>query len=494
MRAVLVGSWLIYAFIFVVSSGFPADQASATGAPREHTRYTHADYFAHYEGTATCLQCHEEAAQSFFASQHYQWRGETPALVNTKGTKLGKINTVNDFCTSPAASWIGNVKNSRGEVVAQGCSKCHAGLGLLPAEEPSREQLENIDCLICHAAGYRRDLYQDVAGGWAWKPILWKNQEGLDSVAKRIMLPDRSMCLRCHAGAGGGPNYKRGDIEYALADCDREFDVHMGKNGADLQCVTCHASGNHRVRGRGADLAATDAPGDHLSCADAACHGEAPHAAPALNKHVTRVSCTTCHIPSFAKSDPTDMARDWSRPVRNEQADKYSATIVLEMDVRPVYAWFNGKTRAQLMGEPVSRQADGTVEIMMPQGGRRDRDARIHPFKLHRGVLPVLADKQWLVPIAVDEFFADGDIDNAVRKGAVAAYATALPTANSRKAPGAELAYEWVPIVRYMGLNHEVAPRERALQCLDCHSPSGRLDWQALGYKRDPLDEAFRGR
>jgi len=34
-----------------------------------------------------------------------------------------------------------------------------------------------------------------------------------------------------------------------------------------------------------------------------------------------------------------------------------------------------------------------------------------------------------------------------------------------------------------------VQPAARALQCLDCHGPDGRMDWRALGYSGDPLTE-----
>lgn len=434
---------------------------------------THQDHFEHYEGTATCLACHQQEAESFFHSQHYQWLGETPDLVNGEGRRFGKLNTMNDFCTSPGANWIGNVTNSDGTVLAQGCSKCHAGLGKRPEPTLSREQLENIDCLICHASGYRRDLYLDEAGDPVWKPILWRNQPGLDSVSKRISLPKREMCLRCHAGAGGGQNYKRGDLEYALAACDRDDDVHMGSDGQDMACTECHTGADHRVRGRGADLSGTDVPGPRLACAG--CHDEAPHAEPVLDAHVRRVACETCHIPTFARTDATDMVRDWSTPRRHEEANKYSATITLEKDVVPAYAWWNGKSRLQPLGEPVRVEKDGTVGIMLPQGSRRDRGARIYPFKLHRGRLPVLSDERWLVPIAVEEFFADGDIDKAVREG-------------GRDAYGREDAdYEWIDVKRYMGIYHGVRPVEHALQCLDCHGEESRLDWAALGYGGDPV-------
>lgn len=447
-----------------------ASAAAQTGEPA----FSHKDAFAHYEGTQTCLQCHQDAAEAFFHSQHYQWRAETPALVNAEGRKLGKLNTINDFCTNPQMSWIGVVKNSRGDVISEGCSKCHAGFGRLPTEEMSQEQLENIDCLICHASGYRRGLYESSASGWEWKPILWQNQEGLDSVSKRIGPPTRVTCLRCHAGAGGGPNFKRGDIEYALADCDSSFDVHMAKSGHDMQCVDCHRGEGHRVRGRGADLSGTDMPGASLSCAEVGCHGEAPHRNAIINKHARRVDCATCHVTVFAKADATDMARDWSRPVYREDADKYSATITMQQDVPPVYAWYNGHTSTQLLGEPVERMADGRVGIMLPQGDRSDPTARIAPFKFHTGRLPLLTDRQWLIPIAVEEFFADGKIDEAVRAAAKHVYGID------------DAAFEWIDTVRYMGIYHEVQPKAQALKCADCHGPGGRLDWKALGYPGDP--------
>jgi len=83
------------------------------------------------------------------------------------------------------------------------------------------------------------------------------------------------------------------------------------------------------------------------------------------------------------------------------------------------------------------------------------------------------------VPLKVEEFFADGDLDKAVREGAEAAYGI----------HHAEV--EWVETIRYMGLYHEVVPADQALGCLDCHSTGGRLEWQALGYAGDPLIEAL---
>ena len=94
----------------VLSLVFVAALAGTAPAVRQH--YSHQDdYFEHYEGTRTCLECHEQEAQDFFHSQHYQWRGKTPNVVNADGMELGKLNTMNDFCTNPNPSWIGNAVN-----------------------------------------------------------------------------------------------------------------------------------------------------------------------------------------------------------------------------------------------------------------------------------------------------------------------------------------------------------------------------------------------
>jgi len=457
------------AAVAAVSAGEPTAKPAA--------KPDHREMFEHYEGTRTCLECHRDEAVSFFESQHYQWRGEAPAIVNSNGKKLGKINTINDFCTNPEASWIGLSRNSRGEILSKGCSACHAGLGKLPSPELSDAQLENIDCLMCHASGYNRDLYPKPDGGWEWKPVLWKNQVGLDSVSKRISMPERKMCLRCHAGSGGGPNFKRGDIEYELADTSPQFDVHMATSGNNMQCVDCHAGEDHRVKGRGTDLAGSDTLGPRLTCDT--CHGESPHKVAALNAHTDRVYCTTCHIPTFAKHDATDMVRDWSTPVYHEEADKYSATITLEKDVAPVYAWFDGTTVAQLPNEPARISADGAVGMMMPHGSKADPQSKIYAFKLHRGKLPILRDRKWIIPIVVEEFFSDGEIDKAVKNAAKEFYGID------------DAKYDWVDTERYMGIFHEIPPASSALQCLDCHRPGGRMDWKALGYDSDPLEKLF---
>lgn len=440
----------------------------------------HIDRFEHYEGTKTCLECHEAEALTFFDSRHYQWRGGTPDDVdNEKVETLGKLTTINDFCTTPGYQWIGKVFNDEGKVLASGCSGCHAGLGKLPGDEPTREQLENMDCLICHASGYRRDLYKSEEGEWEWRPILHENQEGLDIVSKRLSLPDRSMCLRCHSASGGGPNFKRGDIEYVLKDPDYEHDVHMSskkEGGQDMWCIDCHTDDEHthRMIGRGVDMAANDRPDKTIDCASQ-CHEGHSHPDADIDKH-GRLACPTCHIPEFARDDATDMFRDWSNVHFDEERGKYMYDQVLEYDVEPEYAWYNGSRYAQIPGRPVQRNTEGEVTMIVPGGNRDDPSAKIAPFKVHRGVLPVLIKEQWIAPLTTEELYHHGNPNLAVRDGVKLWYGLEVE----------EDDFKWEQTIRYMGIYHAIPPAEDALQCDACHRAGGRMDWPALGYDADP--------
>ena len=95
-------------------------------------------------------------------------------------------------------------------------------------------------------------------------------------------------------------------------------------------------------------------------------------------------------------------------------------------------------------------------------------------IKLHRGRLPVLLRERWIAPVATEELFLHGDPERAVRDA-------------TRHVYGIEDAeFEWMDTIRYMGINHAVPPASEALNCVACHSPGGRMDWEALGYSNDP--------
>ena len=58
--------------------------AAGPSGAGERPSYSHQEYFEHYEGTSTCLECHEDEAQAFFHSIHYQWRGGGPPASSTR--------------------------------------------------------------------------------------------------------------------------------------------------------------------------------------------------------------------------------------------------------------------------------------------------------------------------------------------------------------------------------------------------------------------------
>lgn len=185
-----------------------------------------------------------------------------------------------------------------------------------------------------------------------------------------------------------------------------------------------------------------------------------------------------CRASPFARSEPTDIRRDWSEAHYSDEKGKYMYEVTLESNVVPQYAWFNGRSWAQLPGEAVTRNARGEVVMVRPEGSRDDPTAKIYPFKVHRAVLPVLAVRQWLLPIATEEIYYDGDVDAAVREAGRYFYGLD------------EVEYEWAETVRHMGIFHGVVPKVQALVCGDCHGESGRMDWRALGYEGDPRRSA----
>lgn len=434
----------------------------------------HNQYVQRYEGTQTCLGCHEEQAQAAFDSIHYQWKAPAPNLVNAGEAKIGKLNSTNDFCTNPSFQWIGILTNEQGRVIGNGCSKCHAGLGLKPSETMTRAQLENVDCLICHASNYKREVAKKDDGALAWMPVARNNPELMANVAQNVGKPTNLNCLACHVGSGGGLNFKRGDLETAHLQPTRDFDVHMGSG---MQCIQCHKFKDHKVEGAGTQMSGMDWPTNPHRPQCEGCHKAAPHANAALNRHTASVACATCHIPSFAKKDATDMRRDWSRAEEVKGEGRFEPHIEFARNVKPVYAWWNGKGTTALLGERVEPGPNGKVAMYRPEGSIGDAEAKIAPFKYHTGRLPIEKASGLMVPVQVGPTFRTGNTMASAIGGAKGF--------RGQELGAGDIAY--VEVERWMGVFHEVVPKAQALQCNDCHAAAGgRLDWKALGYSGDP--------
>ncbi len=275
--------------------------------------------------------------------------------------------------------------------------------------------------------------------------------EGVDvlAAARAVGKPTSEMCQRCHLGAGGGPNAKHG-----VAPTSPEVDVHVARG---LSCVDCHRSTNHRVAGA-ADIKAQEQPDVVVACAG--CHpADKVHRGPeaaVLARHAGRIACQTCHVPAIARDPkfPTVVRRDWMTPVLNDKTGLYGPTNETATDVRPVYRWWNRK-----MAVPPD-----------PLGDIHDPTAKISPWK--RVSYNVVSDAATGKPVFIKAgvYAVKGDPLAAARKGAEDA---------KQDFSGAVKGVEETML---FSVNHQVAPKTRALACDACHRPDGALDFEALGY------------
>jgi hypothetical protein len=480
--------WLVPALLISSLSLFPAlcfalgAQPVSPEAAEAHAGITE------YNGPQTCVACHEEEAQKMHGSVHYQQTGMTPNVTNIFGTAGKSEDAFNTYC--------GSIRTSPFFT----CAGCHVGNGLPPAPEMTSEQLNNIDCLMCHQDDYARigaPPYEDVvvtgADGnpttisipveetFRFMPDESKMGISILQAARSVHPTTRTTCLRCHAGASGSDGGKRGDISSVTASPPRSSDIHMSPAGENMICADCHDAGDHRVMGRGLDLRPNDHP-DALTCAR--CHTDTPHdneyETASLNNHALRVACQTCHIPRFAKDISTEMSRDWTLPHFSDKACSgrggWLPDEVRASNVIPSYRWFDGTSQVYVLDQIPLQNADGEKAFGVPNGDVNSPGARIYPMKEHRSVSAQHDASGRMVPHSTFTFFTTSSFDQAVQDG--------------MQQEGMEGSYSLVNVHTYQTINHGVEDEDNALRCRDCHSAysrygsAPRMDLQGeLGYE-----------
>ncbi len=416
-----------------------------------------------------CLSCHKEQARDMHASTHYQWQGE--ALYRTSGPLMqGKIsNAVNSYCVNILGNWAD-------------CGSCHAGLGAPPVATatPTDEQLKNIDCLICHQKDYKR-----VKVNGAFVPDAANMTITLNKAVQTVHLPERSNCLACHAKAGGGDAVKRGDLALATANTgDVQFDRHMSVAGADMKCQECHITQNHRIAGRGSDLRQTDLDAE-TACTN--CHtnktATGGHGTADINRHVSRVACQTCHIPTYAKNaadtaadEATETHRTWLSS--HATAVPYHPAGTRANNLTPKYRFFNRYSYNYVLREPAQLDPKtGAYPTSRPDGAVDDTspDNKLYPFKYKTAEQPMRTSTRELIALDTNVFFRSADAQNR---------ATLAVKAGLRNMGYPETdAFSWVKTDTFQMLNHQVSPRAQALTCAACHGSTTRMNLKAeLGY------------
>ena len=413
-----------------------------------------------WSGAGTCLQCHSAEAHEVHGSVMYQWQGETPHMVDGPALQ-GKISgAVNSYCINILGNW-------------KVCGSCHLGLGAPPEEVATQAQLENIDCMLCHQSAYRR---MNVDG--VYVPDTGKMSITMDEAAQTVHLPVRSNCLQCHATAGGGDAVKRGDLTLAHGDTvDFAFDVHMATTGANLKCQDCHTFTDHKVAGKGSDLRPTDSAVE-LDCAN--CHADRAaeeHDGTYVDRHVARVACQTCHIPTYAKdaadtsaSEATEVYRTWLET--HSDAPPFHPVMAKANELMPEYRFWNRFSDNYLLGDVAVLDSDtGRYPTSRPLGNVGDADSKLYAFKYKTAQQPITNATNQLIALDTKVFFATADAEAATEAGLV------------NMGLDATEPFSWVETDTFQMLNHEVNPSSAALQCDNCHGTTERMDLQGdLGY------------
>jgi octaheme c-type cytochrome (tetrathionate reductase family) len=427
-------------------------------AHTDHTPLMPGPYETGEDVTRACLDCHGDAGHEVLKTAHWLWEGELAELPGRpEPLRMGKKNVINNFCISVQSNW-------------SGCTSCHVGYGWEDDTFDFSNQ-ENVDCLVCHE---QSGQYAKAAGGFPPRTV------DLALAAQSVATPTRDNCGGCHFRGGGGDAVKHGDLDATLSNPRARVDVHMGSHG--LVCIDCHTTQNHAMKGRALSVSVDNT--NQVQCTD--CHLPEPHADTRLNSHVSAVACETCHISQVAIREATKTHWDWSTAGQDlpENAHEYlkkKGSFEYQEGLIPEYLWFNGKGNRYLLGDIIDPTSE--AELNPPLGDIRDPEARIWPFKIHRAVQPYdVEHKTLMVPKTVGPggYWEDFDWDQALRLGS---QATGIPYSGQ---------FGWANTVMYWPLSHMVQPAEHALQCRDCHSENGRLDWRALGYPGDPAQWGSR--
>jgi len=437
----------------------------------DHTSFITGPITSGPEATQKCLECHEDQAMDFMKTSHWNWALEQE--VHGKEVFRGKRDAINNFCTSVSANEIF-------------CSGCHAGYGMEDVKTFDFTDKTKIDCLVCHD---NTGTYKKAAGTGGMPA----SNLDLLNIAQNVGMPVRDNCGTCHFFGGGGDAVKHGDLDSSMSYPDRATDVHMDADGPDFQCQECHKTANHQITGNSLGVSPTG--NSHFGCTQ--CHEAAPHAESRLNDHAEAVACQTCHIPYFAKNIATKMSWDWStagddaKEHAADNKDKYGkhtyvkkkGTFEYGKMVQPEYAWYqDGAADAYLPGEKMDPTK--VTKLAYPTSTIKDKEAKIYPFKVHRG--QQIYDKNHKVFITAKVYgnggyWKDFDWDKAAKLGMEE---NPIMIEKGLKYSGE---YGFAPTEMYWRINHMVSPAEDALKCLDCHGDNGRMDWKALGYKGDPM-------
>lgn len=411
------------------------------------------------EITEACLSCHSEAAEQIKETIHWTWLSPYD-----DGGETGKAGySLNNFCVSA------------NKMADKQCSSCHIGWN-------GKE--DGINCLLCHSS-------KDVQWRAEFKDYQFFTEMGDTEIAdeiqetiregvKSVSLPGRKNCGSCHFYGGGGEAVKHGDLDASLIKPKKSLDVHMGLDAQDFRCTRCHSTTNHQIAGR---VYSTPASVERKSLVEhdlvpkimcESCHTARPHKnGHKANDHTDKVACQSCHIPRFARAHATKMWWDWSKAGRLKDGNPYQekgeydrpvyksikGEFRWEKNVIPEYHWYNGSITTLTAKDIIDPTKP--VRVSWPVGSREDDNARIFPFKVHRGKQPYDKVNNQLIAALLSEsedgYWKTFDWDDAIAKGHAS---MGLPWSGEMGFVETRYVYP---------TTHMVAPKDNVVDCGECH-------------------------
>jgi hypothetical protein len=430
--------------------------------------------------TAKCLECHPFEGNDVVNALHGMMPTPSPKVTNATGLSQ-KLSEINTFCSYPNPDMAGAA-----------CLTCHPTLG-----KYENLAAADIDCLRCHNDQYKSRFAAETdpanfyyvtdwqgtqktyipsdkdANGEFHVEFNWGAMPGLTALdlVRGVHRPTTTTCLSCHAKAGGGDWVKRGDIGLNSANATATQDIHLASvanGGAGLSCSFCHVATSHEIPGRGIDLRPTEG-GTVKACVD--CHAGmdsgSGHASSGRrtepDRHVARVACQSCHIPTFAKGGATEMWRDWTTPTWNAALCNGQGAWAGEehkvANVVPDYTFFDGTSYIYELGQTLNRVDPISGYPMMADANGGINDAagttKLVPIKRHQSRMAVHNATSQVIPFDVVWQFMTGKYDEAAQRGE--SYA------------GLSGPYTWTWVEAEMAINHGVSPATSAASCSQCH-------------------------
>lgn len=473
-----VGVWLTV--LGLLAGGAALAAVKTTTADHSKFKELQKTFASGPEVTKACLGCHTEAAKQIHRTKHWTWE-----FLNPDGQRLGKKHLVNNFCISVTTNYAY-------------CTACHVGYGWKDASFDFKSE-ENVDCLACHdtTGGYRK--LAGFAGHPPYQDTEFPPHSGrivkavnLTKIAQNIGKTSRDTCGGCHFYGGAGDGVKHGDLDSSLTVPEHELDVHMDATGLDFSCGTCHLTSAHDIPGSRYVPTAKDTQGRRLrgmaengnptTCV--ACHGDRPHPLPQamLNDHARKLACQTCHVPRLARGGvATKTLWDWSTAGRLDKDgkpfvkkddkgrviyDSKKGDFTWAENAVPEYQWFNGTVHYTLLGDKIDPSK--VVPINRFEGSPTDGKSLIWPVKVFHGKQPYDPVNNTLV-----KPHTWGNDDTAYWKNFK--WDKAIGVAMASVGAPFSGKVDFVATEMRFPITHMVAPKDKAVACIECHRADGRL-------------------